>query len=329
MDSCLLKVDNLTTEFRTERGWLRAIDGVSFSVSQREMIGIVGESGCGKSVTMQSVLQLYEDRGRLVRYSGNVDFCGRNLLSLSKKQMSSIRGRDIAMIFQDALSALDPVFPVGEQIDEALRLHTSLSKAQRDARIIELLRLAGINEPERRKRQYPHELSGGMRQRVMIAVALSCSPKLLIADEPTTALDATIQLQIMELLKSLNESIGMSVILITHDMSVVARMCSRVIVMYLGQVVEEADVYSLFDAPLHPYTKGLIRSIPSVEGERPKRLFQIKGNVPLLSQVPQGCRFAPRCPHADDRCRKTMPELFDVGGRKVRCWQKEDTWKDK
>ena len=321
MPHSLLKVVDLATEFKTERGWLRAIDGVSFSVDPGEMVGIVGESGCGKSVTMQSVMQLYEERGRLVWYDGFVYFGGQDILAYSKKQMSKVRGRDIAMIFQDALSALDPVYTVGEQIDEALRLHTSLNLEQRKSRIIELLTLAGINEPERRSKQYPHELSGGMRQRVMIAIALSCSPRLLIADEPTTALDVTIQAQIMDLLRTLNKTLDMSVILITHDMSVVSQMCSRVIVMYLGQVVEEADVYSLFDNPLHPYTRGLIHSIPSIAGERPKRLFQIEGTVPLLSQVPNGCRFAPRCPHADDRCRKQMPDLVNVEGHKVRCWQ--------
>jgi peptide/nickel transport system ATP-binding protein len=321
MTEKLLEIQNLSTSFKTEKGWLRAIDGVSFSVAGGELTGLVGESGCGKSVAMQSVMRLYEERGQRVRYSGSVKFDGRELLSLSQRQMRSVRGRDIAMIFQDALSSLDPVFPVGFQIDEALKLHTDLNEAQRKDRIIELLKLAGINEPERRAKQYPHEISGGMRQRVMIAIALSCSPKLLIADEPTTALDVTIQAQIIDLLRDLNQRLGMSLILITHDMSVVAQLCSRVIVMYLGQVVEEADVFSLFDSPLHPYTRGLIRSIPPVSGEKPERLFQIDGSVPLLSQIPNGCRFAPRCPLAQPRCRENMPELSGRDGHLVRCWR--------
>jgi oligopeptide/dipeptide ABC transporter ATP-binding protein len=315
----LLEIQNLSTSFKTEKGWLRAIDGVSFSVAPGELVGLVGESGCGKSVAMQSVMRLYEERGRRVLYSGSVKFDGRELLSLSQSQMRAVRGRDIAMIFQDALSALDPVFPVEFQIDEALKLHTDLSEPQRRARVIELLKLAGINEPERRAKQYPHEISGGMRQRVMIAIALSCSPRLLIADEPTTALNVTIQAQIIDLLRELNRKLGMSLILITHDMSVVAQLCSRVIVMYLGQVVEEADVCSLFDTPLHPYTRGLIRSIPPMTAEKPERLFQIDGSVPLLSQIPKGCRFAPRCPLAQPLCHETMPELCGSGGHLVRC----------
>ena len=282
---------------------------------------MVGESGCGKSVTMQSIMRLYEEKGRQVVYEGAIRLEGKNLLEIPEKEMKQIRGSRMAMIFQDALSALDPVYTIGEQIEETLKLHTQLNGEERGKRAEELLKTVGINEPERRLKQYPHELSGGMRQRVMIAIALSCGPKLLIADEPTTALDVTIQAQIIDLLLDLNRTMGMSIILITHDMSVVSQICQKVIVMYLGQVVEEANVYSLFDDPEHPYTQGLIRSIPKMEGERPERLYMIRGTVPLLSQIPRGCRFAPRCPRATEKCRGEMPALQETGsGHWVRCW---------
>jgi oligopeptide/dipeptide ABC transporter ATP-binding protein len=317
----LLKVENLTTAFKSTNGFVKAIDGVSFTVAPGEITGIVGESGCGKSVTMQSVMQLYEEKGNLVRYSGKILFNGINLLNIPDKDMRKIRGRDISMVFQDALSALNPVYSIGEQLDEALRIHTDHSKEERLALTKKLLELVGINEPEKRLKQYPHEISGGMRQRVMIAIALACHPKLLIADEPTTALDVTIQAQILDLLKSLNKKLGMSIILITHDMSVIAQNCQNVIVMYLGQVVEKAEVCDLFDHPSHPYTRGLINSIPKIEGEKPKRLFMIRGNVPLLSQIPHGCRFAPRCPYATAKCKSEMPELKNLGNNHfVRCW---------
>lgn len=319
----ILDIKELSTSFKTERGYLKAIDGVTFSVAPGEIAGVVGESGCGKSVTMQSAMQLYEGKGRLVKYEGAIELDGKDLIQIPEAEMRKIRGRDIAMIFQDSLSALDPVYTIGWQIEEALKLHTDLDAAARKTRAVELLKLVGINEPEKRITQYPHEISGGMRQRVMIAIALSCEPKLLIADEPTTALDVTIQAQIIDLLKELNKKLNMSIILITHDMSVVAQTCEKVIVMYLGQVVEEADVYSLFDHSQHPYTQGLISSIPSVEGEKPHRLFMIPGTVPLLSQIPKGCRFAPRCPRATEKCRSEMPELRDCGHTHqhlVRCW---------
>ncbi len=324
MEETLLKIENLNTSFKTERGLMKAVDGVSFHVNKGEILAVVGESGCGKSVTVQSVLRLYDEKYQ-VRYSGEIQYKGRNLLRLSRKEMESIRGQEVSMIFQDALSSLNPVFTVGEQIAESLRIHRKTDRKESRRRAAELLELVGINDPLKRLEQYPFELSGGMRQRVMIAIALACGPGLLIADEPTTALDVTIQAQIMDLIVELNKKLNMGVILITHDLSVVAETCSRVVVMYLGQVVEEAQVNRLFDKPLHPYTLGLIQSIPQVEGPRPSRLYMIKGMVPLLSQIPEGCRFAPRCPKADDRCRREMPQLLPAGpDQKVRCFHAND-----
>lgn len=321
MGEKILEVRNLTTSFKTERGVMNAVQGVSFHVDKGEILGLVGESGCGKSVTSQSIMRLYDEK-RLALYQGEILFNGVDLLTLPEKKMQAVRGKDIAMVFQDSLSSLNPVFTCGNQIMEALMIHQKLSKREARERAIEMLRLVGIPSPETRVDQYPHELSGGMRQRVMIACALSCHPKLLIADEPTTALDVTIQAQIMELIVELNQKLNMGVILITHDLSVVAETCSRVAVMYLGQIVEEADVLSLFQNPQHPYTKGLLRSIPKMNGERRERLFIIEGSVPLLSQIPQGCRFCPRCPFAEEGCSKAMPELQSVSStQKVRCFR--------
>ena len=321
MGEKILEVRTLTTSFKTERGVMNAVQGVSFHVDKGEILGLVGESGCGKSVTSQSIMRLYDEK-RLAHYQGEILFDGVDLLTLPEKKMQAVRGKDIAMVFQDSLSSLNPVFTCGNQIMEALMIHQKLSKREARERAIEMLRLVGIPSPETRVDQYPHELSGGMRQRVMIACALSCHPKLLIADEPTTALDVTIQAQIMELIVELNQKLNMGVILITHDLSVVAETCSRVAVMYLGQIVEEADVFSLFQNPQHPYTKGLLRSIPKMNGERRERLFIIEGSVPLLSQIPQGCRFCPRCPFAEEGCSKAMPELQSVSStQKVRCFR--------
>lgn len=315
----ILEVQELTTMFRTERGIMKAVDGVSFHVNKGEILGIVGESGCGKSVTSQSILRLFDEK-YTAQYQGRILFKGRDLLKIPMKEMQDIRGHEISMVFQDALSSLNPVFTVGEQIMETILIHQNVRKEEAKKRSVEMLRLVGIPAPEQRFSQYPHELSGGMRQRVMIAIALSCCPKLLIADEPTTALDVTIQAQIMELIVKLNRQMDMGVILITHDLAVVAETCSRVAVMYLGQIVEEADVEHIFDDPLHPYTRGLIQSIPQLEGVRQKRLYMIKGMVPLLSQIPEGCRFAPRCEFATDECRRCMPKLTEVGERhRVRC----------
>lgn len=315
----ILEVQELTTMFRTERGIMKAVDGVSFHVNKGEILGIVGESGCGKSVTSQSILRLFDEK-YTAQYQGKILFKGRDLLKIPMKEMQDIRGHEISMVFQDALSSLNPVFTVGVQIMETILIHQNVRKEEAKKRSIEMLRLVGIPAPEQRFSQYPHELSGGMRQRVMIAIALSCCPNLLIADEPTTALDVTIQAQIMELIVKLNRQMDMGVILITHDLAVVAETCSRVAVMYLGQIVEEADVEHIFDNPLHPYTRGLIQSIPQLEGVRQKRLYMIKGMVPLLSQIPEGCRFAPRCEFATDECRKCMPQLTEAGeGHRVRC----------
>ncbi|MCI8454026.1 MAG: ABC transporter ATP-binding protein [Lachnospiraceae bacterium] len=320
MSEKILEIENLSTSFQTERGIMKAVDGVSFQVKKGEVLGLVGESGCGKSVTSQSILRLYDEK-YTARYEGKILFDGRDLLALSEKEMRKIRGHEISMIFQDALSSLNPVFTIGNQIMEPLLIHQKLSKEEAKKQATELLRLVGIPMPEKRAEQYPHELSGGMRQRVMIAVALACRPKLLIADEPTTALDVTVQAQIMDLILSLNKKFSMGVILITHDLSVVAETCSRVAVMYLGQIVEEGNVCEIFDSPSHPYTRGLIQSIPRMTGERARRLYMIPGTVPLLNQIPSGCRFAPRCPYALERCRKQTQELLETGtkGHRVRC----------
>ena len=323
----ILEVNNLTTRFRTERGLMTAVQGVSFHVQRGEILGLVGESGCGKSVTSQTIMRLYDEK-RLARYEGEILFEGKNLLTLSEKQMQAVRGGRIAMVFQDSLSSLNPVFTCGDQIMESMLIHTrgadgrKLSRSEAREKAVEMLRLVGIPDPEKRFSQYPHELSGGMRQRVMIACALSCRPKLLIADEPTTALDVTIQAQIMELIVDLNRELDMGVILITHDLSVVAETCTRVAVMYLGQIVEEADVLSLFEHPMHPYTRGLLKSIPAVSDGRREDLYIIEGTVPLLSQIPQGCRFRPRCPYACPACAERMPELEALpSGQTVRCFR--------
>ena len=316
-----LQVDSLSTSFRTRQGWLKAVDGVSFSVAQGEILGLVGESGCGKSVTSQSILRLYDEK-RDVHFEGRIRLDGEDLLALSPKEMHKVRGSRISMIFQDALSSLNPVFTVGDQLCEPLMIHQGLARRQAMEKAVELLKLVNIPAPERRVMQYPHELSGGMRQRVMIAIALACKPELLIADEPTTALDVTVQAQIMDLIRELNQKLGMSVMLITHDLGVVAETCDRVAVMYLGQIVEQADKAAIFDDPRHPYTWGLIHSIPRLDGDRAKPLYSIEGTVPLLNQVPQGCcRFAQRCPHVSERCRTAMPQLQEAApGHWVRCW---------
>ena len=319
MEEKILEVQDLSTSFKTERGWLKAIDGVSFDVYSGEMLGIVGESGCGKSVTSQSILRLYEEKNT-TKYSGTVSFDGQNLFDLPEKEMQKIRGQEISMVFQDALSSLNPVFTVGNQIMESLRIHQDMGKKEAKEKAIDLLDQVGIPDPQRRFYQYPFELSGGMRQRVMIAVARACGPRILIADEPTTALDVTIQAQIMDLIVDMNRKLQMGVMLITHDLAVVAETCQRVIVMYLGQIVEEGSVEDIFDRPIHPYTRGLMASVPRLDTGRSERLYQIKGTVPLLSQIPEGCRFAPRCPYATEECSRKMPELKSFGnGQKARC----------
>lgn len=309
----------MSTVFGPKKEKIRAIDGVSFYVCRGEMVGIVGESGCGKSVTSQSIMRLYDEKEE-VSYSGTVRFEGENLMEIPYKEMDKIRGNRIAMIFQDALSSLNPVYTVGNQVVEAICIHQNVEKKEAWQKAVEMLMKVGISEPEKRMRQYPHELSGGMRQRVMIAIALCCKPDLLIADEPTTALDVTVQAQIMDLIQQLKEEENMGVILITHDMAVVAENCDRVIVMYLGQMVEEASVTDIFEHPLQPYTVGLIQSIPQMTTDSEQELFMIKGSLPLLTQIKKGCRFASRCPYATDKCREEEPELQKTGeNHSVRC----------
>ena len=319
----LLEVENLKTHFYTDRGPVTAVDGISFRLNAGEIVGVVGESGSGKSVMAQSIMRLFDERNT-AEYEGKVLFECENILEFSKASMRKVRGNDISMIFQDPLSSLNPVYTIGDQIREAIRLHQAISKKEAYAKAIDMLRLTGIPSPEQRVNEYPHQLSGGMQQRVMIAMALSCQPKLLIADEPTTALDVTIQAQILDLIVSLNQQLGMGVLFITHDLGVVAEICSKVMVVYLGQIVEEIDTESLFTTPLHPYTKGLIKSMPQLEGDRSKDLHVIEGTVPSLHNVPKGCRFAARCPFATDLCRESEPELrVHQGEHRVRCWHYE------
>lgn len=324
MSEKLLEVKNLKTHFNTETGRVTAVDDISFHVNKGEIVGIVGESGCGKSVTSQSILRLFDEK-YLVTYEGEIIFKNEiDLLKLSKNEMRHARGNEISMIFQDPLSSLNPVLTIGFQIAESLMLHENMSRTQAWEQAVEMLRLTGIPSPEKRVNEYPHQLSGGMRQRVMIAMSLACKPRLLIADEPTTALDVTIQSQILNLIEDINKRFDMGVIFITHDLGVVAELCNRVVVMYLGQIVEEADIYNLFENPQHPYTKGLIKSIPHMDGDRNEELHVIKGIVPSLENVPTGCRFASRCQFADDLCRSEMPELKETNkGQKVRCWHAE------
>ncbi len=314
----LLEVTDLRTYFHTEDGVAKAVDGVSFHVDRGEVLGVVGESGCGKSVTSLSVMGLVSEPGRIEEGS-SIRFDGRELTGLSEKELREIRGNDIAMIFQEPMTSLNPVFPVGNQISEALRLHRGLSRKEARARSVEMLQLVGIPVPERRVDEYPHQLSGGMRQRVMIAMALANEPDLLIADEPTTALDVTIQAQILELLLELRREMGMGVVLITHDLGVVAETCDRVIVMYAGQVVQEGPVEDIFAHPAHPYTQGLLAAVP-----RPDRtggdLAVIPGTVPSPTRWPAGCRFRDRCPYAWERCLE-QPGLLHVGdAQRARCW---------
>ncbi len=317
MSEPLLSVRDLTTHFFTEDGITRAVEGVSFDVSPGETLGIVGESGCGKSVTALSIMRLLPPRlARTV--GGAVTFEGRNLLDLSEAEMRSIRGNRVAMIFQEPMTSLNPVLTIGHQIAEAVRIHQGTSPREAEARAIETLNLVRIPDAERRLGDYPHQFSGGMRQRVMIAMALACSPKLLIADEPTTALDVTIQAQILKLMLELKERTGAAVVLITHDLGVVAETCRRVVVMYAGRKIEEAAILELFDRPAHPYTRGLMASIPRYHGRgdgvRKRRLAEIPGIVPSLREPIQGCAFAPRCRYAVERCRTEAPPLRVVAG---------------
>jgi oligopeptide/dipeptide ABC transporter ATP-binding protein len=321
----VLDIDNLQTHFFTAAGVVRAVDGVSYNVKSGETLGVVGESGCGKSVTALSVLRLVANPpGRIV--GGAIHFDGRNLLDLSEAEMESIRGNDISMIFQEPMTSLNPLLTIGRQIGEAMVQHRGMSWREAMDEATEMLRRVHIPEPERRVHAYPHQLSGGMRQRAMIAMALCCNPKLLIADEPTTALDVTIQAQILDLMRELQQKTGTAIVLITHDMGVVAENADRVVVMYAGRKVEEASADDLFDMPLHPYTKGLLGSVPNLEvaahlRKQRARLSEIKGIVPSLADLPQGCTFAPRCRFATEECRAAYPPLEERRpGHWVACW---------
>jgi len=315
----LLRVDDLKTYFYTEEGVVKAVDGVSFDVRPGEILGLVGESGCGKTVTALSIMRLVPDPpGKII--GGKVHFQGRDLLTLSEREMRSVRGKEIAMIFQEPMSSLNPVFRVGAQVAEAIILHQKVGKKEARRRTIELLDKVGIPEAENRVDEYPHQMSGGMCQRVMIAMALSCNPALLIADEPTTALDVTIQAQILALLRELQAEFHMSILLITHDLGIVAEMADNVAVMYASKIVEWAPCTDLYREPLHPYTVGLFRSLPRLEGGR-KRLRVIPGTVPSPLDFPSGCKFHPRCPIAEEKCTTDEPELIDIkDGRRAACW---------
>jgi oligopeptide/dipeptide ABC transporter ATP-binding protein len=323
MTSCLLSIEDLCVSFRTPEGTVKAVDRVSLSLNQGEILGVVGESGCGKSVTSLSILGLIPSPPGAID-SGRIRFENRNLLELAPEALRRLRGRDIAMIFQEPMTSLNPVLAIGRQVAEPLMTHRGLSRSAALAQAGEWLEQVKIPAARRRLEDYPHQLSGGMRQRVMIAMAMVCRPKLLIADEPTTALDVSIQAQILALMLDLKKEMGMSLLLITHNLGVVAQMASRVVVMYAGQVVEEASAVDLFDNPFHPYTQGLLQSMPQLAarraGGRP-RLKEISGIVPAATEAIPGCRFAPRCPHAFGHCRRYEPDLFRIhGGQQARCW---------
>ncbi len=317
--SPLLSIKGLKTSFHTHDGTINAVNGVDFDVFAGETLGLVGESGCGKSVTSLSVLRLLNPS--IATIAGKIEFNGKNLLELNTDDMRMIRGKAISMIFQEPMTSLNPILTIGEQIAESLRLHEGLNREKAGEKAIQMLKLVQIPSPEIRAGQYPHKLSGGMRQRAMIAMALACSPSLIFADEPTTALDVTIQAQIIRLLEHLKKGSNTSIVLITHDLGVVAQMASRVVVMYAGKVVEEAPVVPLFHDARHPYTLGLLKSIPVLKGNKKTRLNEIPGIVPNLLHMPQGCSFHPRCPETMDICRKTPPPMthFDEN-RRVACW---------
>ncbi len=305
-----LKVEGLRTEFRTDKGVLPAVDGISLDIPKGKIVGLVGESGCGKSMTAMSVMRLVNAPGKIV--AGRILLDGQDLLQYSPKEMRRIRGSKISMIFQEPMTSLNPVYTVGRQVREAILLHQKVSKAEAKKRVLEVFREVGISEPEKRYDSYPHQLSGGLRQRVMIAMAMVCKPELLIADEPTTSLDVTIEAQILQLMKRLRDENGTSILLITHNMGVVAQMCDYVYVMYAGRIMEEAETFSLFENTAHPYTLGLLRSIPQLNDKK-ERLYSIRGVVPNLLKLPKGCAFCTRCDMAEERCRREKPKLYPVG----------------
>jgi len=319
MTAPLLAVRNLAVEFRTERGTVRAVDDVSFDIMPGETLGIVGESGCGKSVTALAILGLIPNPPGYIK-SGSIKFNGRELVGLPERDYRRVRGGDISMIFQEPMTALNPVFRVGNQMVDVIRQHQKKSRRAARARALEMLEIVGIPAPERRIDEYPHQLSGGMRQRVMIAMALSCGPSLLLADEPTTALDVTTQAQVMEEMKRLQNQFKMAVALVTHDLGVIAETCQKVVVMYCGKVIEFATVEEIFTNPRHPYTAGLLESIPKIRDKKISELPTIRGMVPDLLALPPGCRFADRCPKVQEHCTLAVPDLVDIGDGQVACY---------
>lgn len=314
----LLEVKNLKTDFKLKNGIVHAVDDMSFTLDKGEILAIVGESGSGKSVTSLSIMGLLQEPGEVT--GGDILYKGESLFQKSEKELQKIRGDQISMIFQEPMTSLNPVYRIGDQISESIMTHMKLNKKEAWARTIEMLKTVGIPSPEERAHDYPHQMSGGMRQRVMIAMALSCNPELLIADEPTTALDVTIQAQILDLIYGLREKLNMAVLLITHDLGVVAEAADRVIVMYCGKIMESADVKSLFAKPMHPYTLGLLNSIPKIDDDSGERLYMIQGMVPNPLHMPEGCPFSDRCDRCMDRCKKEMPALKPVDGHLVRCF---------
>lgn len=319
MSDLILDIKDLRTHFYTDQGEVRAVDSMDLVVKKGEIIGVVGESGCGKSVTSLSIMRLIPSPpGKII--GGFVKFKGENLLQASETRMRELRGNEISMIFQEPMTSLNPVFTIGDQLGEPVRLHRNMNRKEARNHTIDILKKVGIPTPEQIIREYPHRLSGGMRQRVMIAMAMSCNPTLLIADEPTTALDVTIQAQILDLMKALNQQSGTAILMITHDLGVVAETCDRVVVMYAGKVVEEGSVRQILKEPQHPYTRGLIQSVPRMDMNL-NRLYTIPGSVPHLDDMPKGCKFAPRCSEAEDVCFKEMPELIQLEeGHFCRCW---------
>lgn len=326
----LLKVNNLRTHFFTKKGVVPAVDGVSISVPKSSIIGLVGESGCGKSMTAMSIMQLIQKPGKII--DGSIELEEDNLLTYSKDEMRNIRGNKISMIFQEPMTALNPVYTVGRQVREAITIHHSdVSKEEAKQKVLDIFRAVGIPEPERRYNSYPHQLSGGLRQRIMIGMAMVCNPKLMIADEPTTALDVTIEAQILSLMKNLQKERDTSILMITHNLGVVAEVCDYIYVMYAGKVMEQANTFELFKNTCHPYTDGLMKSIPKITAEK-QRLYNIKGVVPNLMKLPKGCRFCPRCDNAKPRCFEEEPPLYKVksvvensGEHYVRCFMHEDS----
>jgi oligopeptide/dipeptide ABC transporter ATP-binding protein len=317
----ILEVKNLKTHFHTYQGVVRAVDDVSFDLYQGEILGIVGESGGGKSITGFSIIKLIDEPGIIEQ--GEINFEGKNIVKMSDYEMNKIRGKEISMIFQDPMTSLKPVYTIGRQLEEVLILHENLSKAERHKRCVELLNSVGISNAEKRLQNYPHEFSGGMRQRVMIAMGLSCNPKILIADEPTTALDVTVQAQILDLIRDLRKDFGTAIVWISHDLGVVAGLAERVLVMYAGFIVEDAPVDQLYANPKHPYTEGLLASLPTIEDDSKKRLDSIKGLPPYMNRLPQGCPFAPRCKYAMDICYQKSPQLTYRNQEKTHmaaCW---------